>query len=140
VPVSVALLDLDGFKPINDTYGHAAGDELLIATARKLQEELRTSDFVFRLGGDEFLVVLPDTDLTAARIVAGKLVDSMRRLTLAGRAGRPVPLRGSIGLASSEATPWGSAADLLAAADRALYAAKQAGGDGFAVDEDLVLD
>ena len=140
VPVAIVALDLDGFKPINDNHGHAAGDELLIETAETLRAELRSSDFICRLGGDEFIVVLPDTDADAARVVADKLIRGMRRVNRAKRDGTVIELRASLGIASSERSAPTEPADLLRAADRALYAAKQAGGDRFAVDEERVLD
>jgi diguanylate cyclase (GGDEF)-like protein len=140
VPVALLALDLDGFKPINDNHGHAAGDQLLIQTAETLRTELRESDFICRLGGDEFIVVLPDTDADGARVVAGKLIGAMRGVARPQPDGRLIELRGSIGIATSEESPWIDPAGLLAAADRALYTAKQAGGDTFAAGEGLVLD
>jgi diguanylate cyclase (GGDEF)-like protein len=136
--LGVLSIDLDGFKNINDTYGHATGDELLIATAEVLEEELRESDFAGRHGGDEFIVLLPDSDEDAARIVAGKLIRAMRGVQRPKPGGGVVELRASIGIALSDAGGWTQAVDLLAAADRALYEAKAAGGDRVAVDPGLV--
>ncbi|MDF2549650.1 MAG: pleD, partial [Chlamydiales bacterium] len=67
------MIDIDHFKSINDTFGHLVGDEVLIELAKRLQDHLRKNDLVFRLGGDEFLVLLPDTDLEQALFVAEKL-------------------------------------------------------------------
>ncbi len=119
-PLSIAILDLDHFKRVNDSYGHKAGDDVLVATTRAMSAHLRTEDQLGRLGGEEFLVLLPDTDSTAARHVAEKL-----RADVAA-APAPVPVTVSIGVAS-----WDGEApeDLLHRADEALYAAKEAGRD-----------
>jgi diguanylate cyclase (GGDEF)-like protein len=138
--LAVLSIDLDGFKATNDAHGHATGDELLLATAEVLREELRASDFICRPGGDEFIVLLPGTGEEEARIVAGKLIRSMRAVSRPKPGGGVIQLRASLGIAVSDESGWISPDDLLAAADRALYAAKQAGGDRFAVEESLVLD
>ena len=78
---TVMVLDLDRFKKINDTHGHAAGDAVLKEVARRLKNNLRSVDLICRIGGEEFLVVMPDTDLVAARIAAERL----RRVTEAER-------------------------------------------------------
>ena len=137
---AVLSIDLDGFKAINDTYGHAAGDELLLATADVLRSELRSTDIVARFGGDEFIVLLHDADDEMARIVAGKLIRSFRGVMrqIPGRG--LIELRASIGIAVSNGWSWDDPYELIKAADRALYAAKAAGGDRFSVEETLVLD
>jgi two-component system, cell cycle response regulator len=119
-PLSIAILDLDHFKRINDTHGHKTGDAVLVGSAQVLRSHLRAEDQLGRLGGEEFLILLPDTDADAAGHVAEKL-----RVELAGAA-TPVPVTGSIGLAT-----WDGEApeDLLQRADEALYAAKDAGRD-----------
>jgi two-component system cell cycle response regulator len=119
-PLSVAILDLDHFKRINDTHGHAAGDKVLVTAAHALGAHLRAEDQLGRLGGEEFLVLLPDTDGMAARHVAEKL-----RAEVAA-APTEVRVTVSIGVAT-----WDGEApeDLLHRADEALYAAKQAGRD-----------
>jgi two-component system, cell cycle response regulator len=119
-PLSIAMVDLDHFKRVNDSHGHKTGDAVLVASAHALRSHLRAEDQLGRLGGEEFLILLPDTDADAAGHVAEKL-----RLEVAG-AGTPVPVTVSIGLAT-----WDSEApeDLLHRADEALYAAKDAGRD-----------
>jgi diguanylate cyclase (GGDEF)-like protein len=119
-PLSIAVLDLDHFKRINDSHGHKTGDQVLVTAARVLGAHLRAEDQLGRLGGEEFLVLLPDTDVSAAAHVAEKL-----RAELAG-ARTKVPVTVSIGLAT-----WDGEApeDLLHRADEALYAAKAAGRD-----------
>jgi diguanylate cyclase (GGDEF)-like protein len=130
-PLAVLSIDLDGFKATNDTHGHATGDELLIATAQVLREELRAADFVSRPGGDEFIVLLPDSDEEAATNVAGKLVHAFHGVRRPRPDGGEVELRASVGIAVTNGEPRTNARELLAVADRALYSAKQAGGDRF---------
>ena len=119
-PLSIAILDLDHFKRINDTHGHKTGDAVLVGPPRRCGSHLRAEDQLGRLGGEEFLILLPDTDADAAGHAAEKL-----RVELAA-APTPVPVTVSIGLAT-----WDGEApeDLLHRADEALYAAKDAGRD-----------
>ena len=129
-PEGAALvLDLDGFKPVNDTFGHAAGDRLLARVAGVLRERLRATDVVARLGGDEFAILLPRVDAAGAAAVARSLVRTVRAEALTDHA-RGVTI--SIGViafdAHSPAVPEG----VMAAADIAMYDAKAAGGDGWA--------
>ncbi len=138
--LAVLSIDLDNLKAINDSYGRATGDALLIETAAVLLEELRESDFAARPGSDEFIVLLPDTDDESARIVAGKLIRALRGIKRPKPGGGAIQLRASIGIALSDPGGWAQPQDLLAAADRALTAAKRAGGDRLAVDGPLVLD
>lgn len=72
--LAIFLLDLNGFKTINDTYGHHAGDVVLIETGRRVHHSLHTSDMVARMGGDEFAVLLPDTDRAGAILTADKII------------------------------------------------------------------
>ena len=124
-PLTLFVLDLDHFKNINDTYGHAGGDQALRSFADISRANLRVVDTIGRLGGDEFAVLLPATDIDAAGIVAEKL-----RLVIEGNAVQAGAvsffLTVSIGVAS-----WTSDDDsgdfVLAQADRALYEAKEAG-------------
>jgi diguanylate cyclase (GGDEF)-like protein len=76
-PLALVLFDIDGFKGVNDALGHAAGDELLVSAATRTAECMRASDTAGRLGGDEFLVILPDTGREGARIVAAKLLAAL---------------------------------------------------------------
>jgi diguanylate cyclase (GGDEF)-like protein len=139
-PLAVLAIDLDRFKPTNDTWGHATGDELLVATAQTLTDELRASDFICRPGGDEFIVLLPDTGGESAQIVAGKVVRALRKIKRSRPGGEVIELRASIGIATTQDPGWSTPAELIGAADQALYAAKQAGGDRFAAYEGFVLD
>ena len=116
LPVSALLIDVDNFKGVNDTLGHSGGDRMLAAVSKKLLGAVREVDSVVRWGGDEFAIWLTETDAVKARLVAENIVKSVREL------GCTV----SIGVAQ-----WNKdrtdAADLLAAADKALYEAKDAG-------------
>jgi two-component system cell cycle response regulator len=120
-PLAVAMVDLDGFKAVNDRHGHDAGDRVLVAAAEALQRALRTEDVLGRLGGEEFLAVLPDTDAEAAASAAERL-----RAAVAG-AGGPVPVTASVGWAVLTGAE--EPDDLVRRADTALYAAKAEGRD-----------
>lgn len=123
--IAVLYLDLDGFKTVNDSMGHAAGDELLRMVAARLSASVRAGDTVARLGGDEFVVLLDPCDaLQDAEVVAGKLISALDSPFTLRNA--PVRLSTSIGIAQfpqDAADPNG----LLAQADRGLYAAKSGG-------------
>jgi diguanylate cyclase (GGDEF)-like protein len=124
---ALVMLDLDGFKHINDKQGHLAGDELLRKVATAIQESTRAVDVVGRFGGDEFVVLLPDTDAEQAPIVAERLVGTVRNVGVAADPRRPVTA--SLGVAI--ARPEDTVNTLLNSADDAAYRAKQAGGDRF---------
>lgn len=119
---SVMLLDLDNFKDINDTLGHAAGDFVLIETAVRLRTLLRGSDFVARLGGDEFAILLPNTDAQAAQVVAQNVQQSVSAPLMLNELKLRVGV--SIGIAVSAANST-SAEELLRCADVAMYKAKK---------------
>ena len=125
-PLSVALLDLDFFKRVNDSRGHAAGDMVLIETASLIRRYLRESDVAARYGGEEFIVLLPESGEDAALVAAEKL----RQVIEAHRFGdsaSPLPLTVSIGVASLPYAGIDSPARLVELADRALYRAKETG-------------
>jgi diguanylate cyclase (GGDEF)-like protein/PAS domain S-box-containing protein len=119
---ALLVLDLDGFKAVNDTYGHRVGDELLQAVARELQHRLRGTDLVARHGGDEFAVLLPGTSAEAARKVSTVLADAVAGCSVEADGGR-VSVTASVGIAAiDQDAPGGDA--VLMEADRAMYAAK----------------
>ncbi len=123
---SVLLLDLDRFKLINDTLGHAAGDRLLVNVARILRQQCRALDVVGRLGGDEFLVILPMTKPAEAQVFVGRVQASLRTMHESNPEFGPCTL--SMGIAESPRHGT-TVSSLLAAADTALYNAKRAGRD-----------
>jgi len=122
-PLSAIALDLDHFKQINDTFGHALGDDVLAAVGAALSAAVRNSDFVGRNGGEEFIVLLPDTDAANAAIVAEKLRTAIAAITVPGV---ERPLSASLGIASMPQHA-GDADQLTRCADRALYLAKTNG-------------
>ena len=119
--VTVLLLDLDGFKEVNDVLGHHAGDEVLQEVGMRLRGALRASDTVARLGGDEFAVLLPATDVNRGKLAARKILHDFEPPFVAD--GRPVMVSASIGIAGA---PWHAATldELMQKADSAMYAAK----------------
>jgi diguanylate cyclase (GGDEF)-like protein len=121
--VSVLLIDLDGFKGVNDTLGHAAGDTLLAGVADKLRASVRSVDLPARLGGDEFAVLLRDCDSRDAERTAQRILQAMTVPIMID--GSPVWANASIGVASAEETD--DLRTLLHAADTAMYAAKHEG-------------
>ena len=127
-PLSVVMIDLDNFKRFNDTHGHLAGDDALRAAAGVINAALRPLDFAVRYGGEEMVVLLPETSDKLAMVVAERLCLRLRQVVIFGDMRLPMPhLTGSFGVAVL-----GAAMDelqLLAAADAALYRAKQAGRD-----------
>ncbi|MBI4184049.1 MAG: diguanylate cyclase [Proteobacteria bacterium] len=125
-PLSLAMLDLDHFKKVNDTYGHPVGDEVLAAVAARLTAGMRGNDIAARYGGEEFIVLLPETTAEAALTVAERLRRRLAETPVATAAGRALPVTVSIGVAAFPGVGEGAEA-LIAAADRALYAAKEAG-------------
>lgn len=119
LPLSVALIDIDCFKQVNDTFGHARGDEMLRQVARKLASVLRRDDYLARFGGEEFVVMLPDTPAE----VALQISERLRREVETGPWRAPDELTVSIGLATADAQT-SSIDSLIEAADTALYRAK----------------
>jgi diguanylate cyclase (GGDEF)-like protein/PAS domain S-box-containing protein len=128
-PPAVLFVDVDDFKSVNDTLGHAAGDELLLAVAARLTADVREDDVVARLGGDEFAVLLTTADADRLRDVADRLLQGMRRPLELG--GEPVTVTASIGGALG--TPGATAARLLHSADTAMYRAKRGGKNSCAL-------
>ena len=123
-PVSVMLLDLDHFKAINDRWGHAAGDDVLRATARLCSDALREHDVLVRWGGEEFAIVLPRCDLAAAERIAERIHTALRTTSVAPPGGAPVTA--SIGIALHQHDE-ASFVDAMNRADAAMYRAKTAG-------------
>jgi two-component system cell cycle response regulator len=127
--VAVMVVDLDHFKSVNDTYGHAGGDAALKQVAKRLREQLRTDDLLARIGGEEFLVALPGCDRTRANLVAKELCAAVRDTPIRlHRRARPFHVTVSIGLACGTSRGL-SGGDLLMLADQALYRSKSEGRD-----------
>ena len=125
-PLSLAIVDLDFFKKVNDSYGHAVGDEVLKGVSKIFQESSRSTDLTARYGGEEFAVMMPETDVNDAIAFAEKirrLVESTPIQTQAG----PVNVTVSIGVATVPHPKIHAAKELVVAADNALYRAKHAG-------------
>lgn len=120
-PTSLLIVDLDGFKEINDAFGHHAGDRVLQQVAARLRRTLRESDTVARLGGDEFALLLPLTDIHGAELTARKVLQDLDQPFLLD--GRPLVVHGSIGIGSFPAHA-SSGQELLQRADAAMYTAK----------------
>lgn len=133
VPGALMVVDLDGLKAVNDTLGHAVGDELIERVARLLRHSLRTSDVVARLGGDEFGILLPQLDRASAEQVADKLLEELRDGGVVVTANRHGRVTASIGIAAWEAGDAPAPHELLIKADLAMYTAKAAGRDRYAV-------
>jgi diguanylate cyclase (GGDEF)-like protein len=129
-PLSCLMIDLDHFKHVNDTHGHAAGDAVLVETARRFAGTVRKVDVLVRYGGEEFLVLLPDTPVVGAITIAARLRESLEvgPVVFSGDEGTvAIPVRASVGIGTW--SPGMSAGDLIAQADRALYRAKALGRD-----------
>jgi two-component system, cell cycle response regulator len=124
--LSVLALDVDFFKAINDTYGHDAGDKVLQELATRLKDNTRSIDLCCRVGGEEFIVVLPGTDIATSEKIAERLRRSIASRSFAAGAAQPVPVTISIGMAALEGMEDGLDR-LLKRADSALYAAKRQG-------------
>jgi two-component system, cell cycle response regulator len=134
-PSALLAIDLDRFKTVNDTYGHPVGDQVLIELARRITGQIREVDLAFRHGGEEFMVLLPETDAGGASVVAerlGKAVNARKFKVNDATGGRELNVTVSIGVAvlGEHAD---TATGVLAAADEALYAAKAAGRDTWRV-------
>lgn len=129
--ISLLFIDLDGFKPVNDTYGHAVGDRLLKEVATRMLSCLREGDTAARMGGDEFVVILLESNLERAILVANRILEALRTPYALGKK-TITSIAASIGIAEYPEHADNSDA-LLTAADNAMYAAKKNGKDRFAV-------
>jgi diguanylate cyclase (GGDEF)-like protein len=119
------MMDLDHFKTLNDTLGHAAGDELLRSIAQIIRSTIRTTDHAFRWGGDEFAILCEATDATAARGLANRLTSLVDALAKTCR-GVPVPPGLSIGMTTLDKGADPNPRSIIEAADRVLYEVKAA--------------
>jgi diguanylate cyclase (GGDEF)-like protein len=131
-PFALLVIDLDGFKRVNDTNGHAAGDACLRHFTLMAQTRLRPGDMLARSGGDEFCVVLPAATLREGAMIARRMLEACRE-DAAARAGAAIPISLSIGIAQWTMEIGVCPDRLMAAADHALYAAKNEGKNRYAV-------
>lgn len=122
-PFCLIFIDLDNFKRVNDTLGHAKGDEFLVKVSRRMRAKVRPTDFACRFGGDEFVVILPATTLRDAVKIAGRWHQNIERAAAAMRLG----VSASIGVDEFEATSTLDARALIRKVDERLYQAKRAG-------------
>jgi diguanylate cyclase (GGDEF)-like protein len=127
-PLTILMADLDRFKEVNDRYGHPGGDEVLRGVAALLLDEVRATDIAGRYGGEELIVLLPQNTVEGARVLAERWRERVAASTFSLPDGREAGVTVSIGIAGFDAafeTPY----DLVAAADGALYVAKEKGRD-----------
>ena len=125
-PLSLAIIDLDFFKKVNDTYGHAVGDEVLKAVAQMFQESIRSTDLAARYGGEEFGVMMPETDMDDAIAFAEKIRSLLEATSIDTQAGS-ISVTVSIGVSTIPHPKIHSAKELIVSADKALYRAKKGG-------------
>jgi two-component system cell cycle response regulator len=125
-PLSLAMIDIDFFKKVNDTYGHAVGDEVLRAVSRIYRDSARSTDLVARYGGEEFAVMMPETALEDGITFAEKIRQLIESQPVETQAG-PLPITISIGVSSVPHSRIHSPKELIVAADKALYRAKKNG-------------
>jgi diguanylate cyclase (GGDEF)-like protein len=122
---TVFCLDLDGFKDVNDRFGHAAGDAVLVTLADRLRNSVRVQDFVSRIGGDEFIILLPAISESGAAMIAERIIACVE---MPFDVGRDAPVRIGISIGSASAPQDGETADsLMRSADQAMYEAKRLG-------------
>lgn len=126
-PLSVLILDIDFFKRVNDTYGHLSGDKVLKAIASAMTQRSREQDYVGRFGGEEFLIILPNTGSEGALLMADALRRAVEAFPFAAVSGEAIAITVSIGLCALSQLPDPNCDDLIGAADQALYRAKASG-------------
>ena len=124
--MSIFMLDIDHFKDVNDTYGHDVGDEVLKHVANEIERSIRTTDFAARFGGEEFIIILPETVTQKAEELAERLRNSIANFHMYTKYDKDIKLTVSIGIATYPSHAK-TAPELLKAADTAMYAAKEAG-------------
>jgi len=136
-PISLLMIDIDEFKRFNDHYGHPEGDKCLIAVAKTLKQTIeRPIDMVARIGGEEFVILLPDTDLSGAEFIANKVRQSIHALNFPHSKSRVCDfITLSIGVSCTKPVFEEDANKLIDAADKALYKAKHDGKDCYRVEE-----
>jgi len=135
---SVIMFDLDRFKRINDTYGHAAGDKVLVAVAKTIQKSLRPTDIVARFGGEEFVAILPETNLKEASVIANKVALAISRQATVLEDGTELSMTSSVGVTQRKQKE--NIDEVLKRADDFLYFAKESGRDRVISDYDHIQE
>lgn len=130
-PLALAMIDLDHFKVVNDTYGHVAGDGILVAIVKAISAKIRQTDVLCRYGGEEFVLILPGTSVHDARHLLTRVQENIRAIAYTLDSGHIIKVTASIGVAVNmdHEKSFESEREMLEAADSALYAAKHAGRD-----------
>ena len=131
IDLACMILDLDNFKKVNDTLGHLIGDKCIKSAAAVLKSCLRKTDIIGRYGGDEFLIILPETKLASASVPAKRLMDAFAEHAEIKFKGKSVTTSFSIGISGYPQPAIASGKDLITAADKALYTSKTSGGNQF---------
>ena len=128
IPLSLAFIDIDNFKPINDTFGHSAGDKVLKEIANFFSQNIRKEDILARYGGDEFLLMLPSTDSEEANQLLKRIIERLQDLPGTEFDGDIIKVTTSIGMATHmDKVHYNTPEELIHAADKALYTSKQSG-------------
>jgi len=133
---SLMIFDIDDFKQVNDTYGHQVGDAILKNLAHFLKGNLRTSDFISRFGGEEFIAILPSTEMEKARRVAEKMRHLLGKKVFEDKKGA-VKIKITVSIGISQCTPGDTVDNLIKRADDALYMAKNDGKNAIFTEADL---
>ncbi|MCD6151706.1 MAG: diguanylate cyclase [Deltaproteobacteria bacterium] len=133
---SLMIFDIDDFKQVNDTYGHQVGDAILKNLAHFLKGNLRTSDFISRFGGEEFIAILPSTEMEKARRVAEKMRHMLGKKVFEDKKGA-VKIKITVSIGISQCTPGDTVDNLIKRADDALYMAKNDGKNAIFTEADL---
>lgn len=131
--MSVVFIDLDHFKKLNDQYGHQMGDQVLEKFGKTLQSLIREGDLAGRWGGEEFLIILPDEGAKAAHVFARRIIQRLEKTPMAHDGQTPIHVSVSIGIACLDDGGFGSAEELIDAADKSMYFIKRTGRGGIAV-------
>lgn len=135
-PLSLLIIDIDGFKKFNDTYGHVTGDRVLYTVAQSLLEHLRPAEILVRYAGDEFIVLLPDTDASTSQKVGDRIREAVGNTPIKGM-DKKVSAGPTISIGIAEMSPEDTAETFIDAADQALYSVKASGGNQVAVNARL---
>ena len=138
LPAHLLFIDLNGFKKVNDTLGHEAGDLVLIAVARTIQAMVRKYDIFVRLGGDEFVIILPDTNEHKAYSFVQRLNYALRRIDVADISGVPTNITISTSIGMARYRNGMTLEELIRAADQAMYTQKHL-SRGYSSDQDQDL-